>query len=560
MLTNEELSTSIAETVWGHRFRSGQRGVEYTLEFLNVMAGTDYNFNAPKYKRKKMIGFRQFVFEGEKEGRDNNNYVSFSPEAKGIIKKELKVNNNELNDIQDFLKNLKVEIRQQNGAPTNRSWYAQFLFPLHESMLFFELRNKNGSISYEHNFFSRGGELYYLALSNGLKNNPALANSIKEKIEALLSSNKNIGNLISRINRVIAESCYCSENTVCEKCSNTKDTKESNENAYLYKPENLVSNTNYPKLAVNESPLFNLMAEELDSLLEARLDIHDTFRYLTSLICIQLYRYMIDRCNQIQLNGVSDKMGDASDYCIFMDCTDGQNKQIKHLAEQSYKSHQHIVKLAFDKILTDNIQKRLPIELAIEKIQEWKKAAANSEEKVKYKKYEEFFKELGYNRLKEKKKNLLISAIENPDENSAYNMLLVQMKAIAGESQSKNDFAILNVLGKDGGFYAGGVGTTYRYSMSDTLINALVLALLGNEKRMTFDAFKRKLFESYHIVIGTAEADLTNVIKQKRVSFGTFKENELRFRQKLKKNGLLEEFSDATAFIVNPAYFMEEYR
>ena len=71
---------------------------------------------------------------------------------------------------------------------------------------------------------------------------------------------------------------------------------------------------------------------------------------------------------------------------------------------------------------------------------------------------------------------------------------------------------------------------------------------------MSFDNFKRKLFEHFNIIIGVEEAQKSEVCQNERINLGCFKDNEQRFRHKLKKNGLLEEFSDATAFIVNPTY------
>ena len=85
-------------------------------------------------------------------------------------------------------------------------------------------------------------------------------------------------------------------------------------------------------------------------------------------------------------------------------------------------------------------------------------------------------------------------------------MLLIQMKEIALQKQVKEDFSILGVLGRDGGFLSQGKGAQPRYIMTDTLLNALVLSLLDNQRKMSFDNFKRKLFEHFNIIIGVEEA------------------------------------------------------
>lgn len=533
----EVLSSMIAEKVWGHRFRSGQRGAEYTLEFLNVMAGTEYKLTAPSYKRKKMIEFRKFVFEGEKEGREvkgQKNYVLFDAAKKNRIAQELKIDNEELTDIQDFLNNLKVELRQQDGSKVNRSWYAQFLFPLHESMLFFEVRTKGNSVGYERNFFSRGGELYYLALSHGIGDNQQLKAEIEIKIKRMLNSNQNIGAIVNRISSVLTKDGTDADNS----------SSFISVDSYPLNKEASKENESYPKLAVTESKVFTIMANELNSFLNAKLDIHDSFRYLTSLICIQLFRYMISRCEDI-----SKESG-----LILMDCTDGQNAHIRRIAQKSYKTHQRIVMKAFDSFSEEEIKQLLPEEEALTRINNWKESAKKSTEKAVIKKYESFFRDTDYNRLGEKNKLALINALENPDEKAAYHMLLLQMKDIALQKQVKEDFSILGVLGRDGGFISQGKGTQPRYIMTDTLLNALVLALLEGERKMSFDKFKGKLFKHFNIIIGVEEAQKSEICQNERINLGCFKDNEQRFRHKLKKNGLLEEFSDATAFIVNPAY------
>ena len=64
----EKFSSQLAAKIWGHRFTDGQRGPEYVLEFLNVLAGTDYDLTASKYKRYKSLDYASlFLKELRKE-------------------------------------------------------------------------------------------------------------------------------------------------------------------------------------------------------------------------------------------------------------------------------------------------------------------------------------------------------------------------------------------------------------------------------------------------------------------------------------------------------------
>ena len=76
------------------------------------------------------------------------------------------------------------------GKPVDRSWYAQMMYPLHESLLFSEVRvnrdkgnSKKLTINYERNFFARGGELYFLMLHYGTVDKPELRVNIEKKHE-----------------------------------------------------------------------------------------------------------------------------------------------------------------------------------------------------------------------------------------------------------------------------------------------------------------------------------------------------------------------------------------
>lgn len=536
-------SNKLSEKIWGHRFTDGQRGIEYVLEFLNVMAGANYKLDATHYFRKKMELFRKFVFEGEKHGaakKGESSFLEFSNENKEKLMKDLGIQKNDLEDLQLFFKNLRVELLKAEGKPMDRSWYAQMLFPLNEALLFFELRarkNNNDEISaYERNFFARGGELYYLMITYGTSHDSELRKSIEESLKKLMSGNQNIGRIVQSICDSLNDDASFDYNQPLSKAvllQNKKELLEQFEGA---------AQSEYPTLPNKNKPIFKIMAEDLNALLKIEVDIYEFMGVFTSLVNFHIYSYM---------------MTQASDYIdikykLFIDCMDGSNPHIKRLAQHTYKENERIVKECFDRHTDFHLEKLLPKNEAEEKIKEWKDEAQNSTAKTKVEKYKNFFKELKYSKLHEKAKNELIDTLVD-DNKQAYRLLVQKIKEISRKDLTEQ-CSILNILSRDGGFMTSGRGVQARYTMSDNLLSAFVYVLLDNEELMPFKDFKRKLFERYHIVIAEDEATISGIYEAERINLRCFIENGTHLRTKLAKNGLLEEYSDATAFIKNP-YF-----
>lgn len=276
-MSNESVkfSSQLAENIWGHRFKDGQRGNEYTLEFLNVMAGTEYKLGAHYYSRKKMTNFRSFVFEGSKEGAKNkdgtHNFVEFSSEEKEKLIQTLGIDATDLGDLQQFFRNLKIQITTPSGKEADRSWYASMLFPLHESLLFFELRTnkKTNSIAFERNFFARGGELYYLMLTHGTKDNLQIRNEIECRLKDIMRQNKSVTDVVDRICENLEDDYLISDDKPQNVAPLIKDKSL----------EGIVSgwqDKEYPTLPIETEgfSLFKEFAIELNALLHLDIDLY----------------------------------------------------------------------------------------------------------------------------------------------------------------------------------------------------------------------------------------------------------------------------------------------
>lgn len=511
----EELSTQLSAQIWGHRFTDGQKGPEYVLEFLNVLKGTNYDFEASNYFRIRSTGLRQFIFEGSKEGAKDG-IVSLTSEQKEALY-EIVETKDELNVIRDFFRNLEVPLIDGTGKPANRSWYAKTLYPLHESLLFFEIRAKNEkgrkTYSYERNFFARGGELYFLMLSYGTKNNNDLRSSIEGRLKELLGKNKSIENVVSKIT-----SCLDSTDSLEEK---TYPLKKDESNS-----------REYPMLPEENDPIYVEFAEEFNRLINLNIDIYELFELMTSLITFQLGRYMLKR----------SKIKEEEQVTFFFDFLDTRVGPITKLSAKSFSENELRIKNKFEDYFKNTFNEKIPSKEFVEmNLSEWKKEP------------DTLIELLGLSKLSKIRKNKINKTIEKcKDYNDFMNYVFGIVQEIVSDQLKKHQLNIVRGLSRDGGYGGYRRGTKYRYFMSDSFLQALVFANIEPQSQVEFHKFLEDLYLKFGFIIGEIEARKNGIYEESKLNVNYFHKNEYALREKLRHNGLLIEYSDATAMIKNP--------
>lgn len=239
---NEKLkepeSKSPGIKAFGRRLYEGQTLYEYLIEFLlifiskksltedRIMKFHNYNEENLDYITELKIGLKRFIFfENSKLETKYNVDRIFYEKLKKRLEEKIEKENED-----DFFQDENIaEIFQEffygfAAILRNRGWFAQNLFPLCPEIIFPEtIGNKkdreNLTMDDEkltkskiekkfnftsHSFLARGGEIYYLHLLLGLKNN----NSLKEQLEYLLKemiNNKKISNLARIIQNISEE-------------------------------------------------------------------------------------------------------------------------------------------------------------------------------------------------------------------------------------------------------------------------------------------------------------------------------------------------------------------
>ncbi|MEH7114923.1 hypothetical protein V7124_21560 [Neobacillus niacini] len=512
----EEFSTQLSAQIWGHRFKDGQKGPEYVLEFLNVLNGTNYNLGASEYFRKRSTGLRQFIFEGNKEGAMQG-VVSLSDEQKNKLYNLVR-DKDEISVIREFFKNLEIPLSDGQGKAANRSWYAKTLYPLHESLLFFELRthikNETKSYSYERNFFARGGELYFLMLAYGTDKDLSLREEIEQRLKYLLQKNKAIEHIVNKI------------------ATSLEDDKDNREDFYPLKKVS-EKTKEYPYLPVEDDPIYHEFAVEFNQLISLNIDIYEMFELMISLITFQLSRYMLKR----SLIG-----NESNEVTYFFDCLDAQVGPIQKLSSKSFSDNELLVKNKFESYFKEVFNEKMGnYAFVTANLAKWK---ADPEELIAF---------LGLSKLSKERKSKVKKVIFkcNSFRDVTGNLFTI-VKDIVSDQLKKHQLSIIRGLARDGGFGGYRRGSKYRYFMTDSFIQAIVYANIKPKQQMEFNQFLEELYIKYGFIIGELQSKSNGIYEKSKLNVSYFQKNEFALREKLRYNGLLVEYSDATAMIRNP--------
>lgn len=541
--------------------------MEYLLEFLNVLVGFDYRLgqgieNEPadahkKYKRRASYGLRRFVFYGENEKRKKPE----DQKALNLLQQALEANTSSSSQGEP-LEKAKELLRSYSAVEASRSWYAKSLFPAHENLLFWEALRKGGKSAKvvdstdgvsareldegmdltARNFFARGGEVYYLILSAGTSHDQALRERIQSRLEELLTQrNQAVGKLAGMI-----------ESTWQDLRGENESNSDSSRGASLgWIPE-------------PNSTLYTAFAEDVDNLLSAELDPLETMDLLAHLICFQLLIYIYHHTNtsgcvnadSVGHGGVSEV--DQGHLRILIDCLGGQRRTLRQASATRYKEHEQLqVNRARDYVRSqvwewaketwDDVNFAIILEskaskhFDISRLQRSRNKASSSRKKQTPSDiYDASFDTL--------KKQLDSREIDRDTFIELYieslqQLLLVRFRSSFLPTHRK--------LARSIGFISPFQGPSQRYVLGDNLLKALVLANLAPGDRTTYGRFLERLYNRYGLIVDQWAARASGLYEAKPINAEYYKDNRDALQQKLKTASLLEEYSDATALVVN---------
>ena len=159
---------------------------------------------------------------------------------------------------------------------------------------------------------------------------------------------------------------------------------------------------------------------------------------------------------------------------------------------------------------------------------------------------------MGLKKLQSRKKRVLSTLNKCKNYKDVTTKLFNIVKEVISDQLKRHQLSIVRTLARDGGIGNFKSGTNYRYTMTDTFLQTLVFINLKPNESIEYSEFLEKIYKKYGFVIGESQARDSGLYERSKLNISYYQKNEQALREKLKKNGLLIEFSDATAMIRNP--------
>lgn len=551
----------LAAWIWGHRLRGGQHWIEYMLEFLNVLAGFDYQLGQGldkngkyEYRRFTRLGLRRFVFYDEREKSrhplddearekmveelqkeiQNKSTSSLGQIVQKFIPSfmlQKETQNKSVSSVKEALNLIRNVLRSFSAIEEERSWFAKSLFPAHESLLFWEGLRPRASkyvagqfdegISFNaRNFFARGGEVYYLILSAGTERDLNRRLSITSRLENLLKNqNSGIGRLAEIVNNAWS-------------VSPDDNSREKGSLGWIPDPD---------------CHLYQYIAEDVATLLKNDLDVLECFDLLAHLICFHLVEYIYHRAH---LNSTSQIHQDEGciEKCrptILIDALEESASIIRDTSATLFRQQEYN-------------QERKIREHVPQQLNEWAANVPTTQSLASHlrNEAEDHFStvkittsdKVNYSRLEKLTKDFDTGMITQRDFIQEYAAVLISKMF---EDFRRNFLSVHRKLAKAIGLVAPRSGPGARFILDDTLLKTLVLSNVEPGKEMVFDEFLERIYHRYGIIIGGNEAKNSGHPALQRINSEFLDRNRLTFLEKMDKAGLVNQYSDATAMVVN---------
>lgn len=538
----------LAAWIWGHRLRIGQDWMEYLLEFLNVLAGFDYelgqgiNDGATKpsskeaYERFTRLGLRRFVFYHEREKTRH----PFDDHAHELLLDELDkhIDAVDPHTISEPVVLLRSLLQAFSAVEAQRSWYAKSLFPAHHNLLFWEALRKGATkykgrsvpagtstamldeeIKYDQrNFFARGGEVYYLILSAGTEKHPKRRQYIASRLrEILVDHNQALGQVADIIDRTWIE--------LSQNGSESSPKIPKGKLGWIPAPD---------------CAFYEVIAEDVFTFLHADLDSLELLDLLAHLMGFHLSLYIYLHAHE--------QLGTDIFPILLVDAMDGADSGIIRSVSASLYSEQE----------ARIIQRGR--EYVAQQVQAWASQATSDED---FRHIVESEARISFNltNLHKRTRRSYDQQVNDLLEQLSRNEI-DQAAFLSGYTDAltdlllndfrKNFLGVHRKLAKAVDFVAPRKGRNERFVLGDNLLKVLTLANLKPGASQIYSEFLSHLQNRYGLVVGPDEARKSGLFERHPINESYYRRNKDALLVKMKHGGLAIEYSDATAMVTHP--------
>lgn len=537
----------LAAWIWGHRLRVGQHWMEYLLEFLNVLAGFDYELGQGikqgepsarlEYTRFTRLGLRRFVFYDEREKTRH----PFDDAAHRQLTATLhQLCDRNIGSEDDPIVLARSLLRAFSAVEESRSWFAKSLFPVHHDLLFWEgLRKKatkyeerrsadglsphqlDEGIAFDaRNFFARGGEIYYLILSAGTRNNPERRTIIATQLRVLLTErDAALGKLAAIIDQ-----------------------------AWQRQTENSENHTTTGRLGWipdPDCPLYELIAEDVATFLEAGLDPLEMLDLLAHLIGFHLTLYIYHRAHpEITFPHNDASCLDRRRPCLPIDALEGADGGVvRDISATAFREQEAYIVRRAEAYIHAKVMKWVNDLPSI--VDPYGALDTEARAHFDLPRFSKGRQQVFTNRVE-----ALIQRLgHNPDPKALAEGYAEALINVLREDFDKNFKGVHRKLAKAVGLAAPRKGPSARFVLGDNLLKALTLSNIPSDSGMTYDEFVQRLYTRYGLVVGVREAQEAGLLERQRVNGEYFERNRAALLEKMKLAGLATEYSDATTMV-----------
>jgi hypothetical protein len=302
-------------------------------------------------------------------------------------------------------------------------------------------------------------------------------------------------------------------------------------------------------IPTEECSLYQLIAEDIASFLESNLDPIESLDLLAHLISFHLVQYIYHFSNP--KSSANHAHNDCLKQCrplLLVDSLDGKGKEGEIIRKESAKLFRE----------QETHQEQRARNYIQTQLKSWSKEFDIADDLVKMlaERAKEHFNIDGATKKSQQEYNDKIQQFSNLYSHSHNDDVMIDqlsdfLSSFLLIDFRKNFLPVHRKLAKRSGFVAPQVGTGARFVFGDNLLKAIVLATVPPGTQVTFGAFLKKIFERYGIIVGPEEARESGLFDRQRINVEYYDHNRDALLEKMKHAGLVIEYSDTTALVIN---------
>ena len=416
-----------------------------------------------RYAPRARLDLKLFSFLGASRlsSRDPAHHEHLDELRDDLEKKIVTEGDITVSDVLDSLRDLFLGLQ---GAGNGRTWCAQTFLPLSRRMLSKESiwkASKAKSFSYwgealdnfthtQHLFLARGGEVFYLQLCLALSRSKGEVTSLIREAKLEFSTEEaDPAQLHSKLEKGLTRLLNSSPHL--DELAAFIENNDENESAYKTDLErhfgierpHFVSTEAYPEACPKESwKIGYVFAVELSRILTMKLDTLECIARLEMLFDLHILRHLTHLSAQ-RIKNEKGPLSLASNWLGYSFVTSPENCTIPRLRKLSEVSFRHT-----EQVIYTAVHSYLP---------------------------------------------------EDDDERKKFNDSSKYRSEYFKEADKSHGFAVFRKIGKSMGFIVPRKGNGERLVLTENILRTLVLTLVPAEHDITYDQFKKEVYQHFGI-------------------------------------------------------------